>query len=249
MDINAHSLAEVFFQTLLAFGAVVIYARLLGKQQVGQLTIFEYVNGITLGSIAGVLATDIGFERSIFHFSGLTIFATLTFLMGFISLKSRPLRKLISGEPVVVIHNGKILENNMKKMRYNMDELSMQLREQNCFNITDVEFAILETDGNLSVLPKSQKRPLTPADLNIPTEYEGLASELVVDGQIIFQNLKQNNLDGKWLLQELQKQGVTNVGEVAYASLDTAGQLYVDFKKDNLQDPRDITDFPKSPGN
>lgn len=121
---------EVFLQTLLAFTAILIYARILGKQQIGQLTIFDYVNGITFGSIAAVLATDIGPKQTWLHFMGLTLFAFFTLIAGYISRLNRPARKLIAGEATVVVHNGKILEDNMKKMHYNLDELSMQLRQK-----------------------------------------------------------------------------------------------------------------------
>ncbi|GAW93143.1 DUF421 domain-containing protein [Calderihabitans maritimus] len=235
---------EVFLQTVLAFFAILFYARILGKQQIGQLTFFEYINGITFGGMAAVLATDIGPQRTWMHFMGLTVFAVLTFLMGYVSLQSRAARKLIAGEPTIVIHNGKVLEDNMKKMRYNVDELLMQLREKDVFNIADVEFAILEPDGNLSVLPKSHKQPLKPADLGLSTQYEGIPSEIIVDGEIIHQNLRQNNLDEKWLLAELQKQGITSLKEVALAILDTQGKLHIDKKKDDLQYTTDITDQP-----
>ncbi|MBC7342631.1 MAG: DUF421 domain-containing protein [Clostridia bacterium] len=235
---------EVLIQTVLAFGAIMIYTRILGKQQIGQLTFFEYINGITFGSIAAVLATDIDPERTALHFLGLTIFAALTFGMGYLAMVSRPARKLFSGEPTIVVHNGKILEDNMRKMRYNIDELLMQLRDKQIFNLEDIEYAVLEPNGNLSVLPKSQKRPVTPNDLGIPTGYEGIASELVVDGKIIYQNLEQNHLDQNWLLGELQKHGVTDIRQVALATLSTDGTVYVDFKKDNLASPTDISDAP-----
>jgi uncharacterized membrane protein YcaP (DUF421 family) len=238
---------EVIFQTLLAFAAILIYTRILGKQQVGQLTFFEYINGITFGSIAAALATDIDPDRTWLHFLGLTLFAALTWGAGYVALVSRPARKLISGEPTVVIHNGKILERNMRKMRYNIDELAMQLRQKNVFDIADVEYAILEPNGNLSVLLKSQKRPLTPADLQVPTEYEGVPTELIVDGEILFENLKQINLDEKWLEQQLKAQGVEDISQVDYAVLRSNGSLYVNLKKDQLTTPVDITDAPQSP--
>lgn len=238
---------EVLLQTLLAFTAIMIYARLLGKQQIGQLTFFEYVNGITLGSIAAVMCSDVEPEHTGLHFFALTIFAALTYLMGFLSIRSRPVRKLVTGEATIVVHNGKILEDNMRKMNYNLDELSMQLREQNIFKIEDVEYAILEPDGHLSVLPKSQKRPLTPADLNIATRYEGLSSELVVDGEIVFQNLQQNNLTVDWLRDQISSRGVTDLKQIAYAAINTDGSLYLDVKKDDLQNPVDITDLPEPP--
>lgn len=238
---------EVFLQTILAFAAIFIYTRILGKQQIGQLTFFEYINGITFGSIAAVLATDINPKSTGLHFLGLTLFAFLTWAAGYIALVSRPARKLISGEPTVVVHNGKILEGNMKKMRYNLDELAMQLRQKNVFDIADVEYAILEPDGDLSVLLKSQKRPLTPADLRLPTQYEGIPTELVMDGEVLFQNLKQNNLDEKWLIQQLQSQGVQDLSQVDYAVLRSDGSLYVNLKQDNLVNPVDITDAPENP--
>lgn len=237
---------EVTLQTVLAFTAILVYTRILGKQQIGQLTFFEYITGITFGSIAGVLATDIGPQKTWLHFIGLTIFATLTYLLGWISLMSRPARKIIGGEPTVLVHNGMILEENMRKMRYNLDELQMQLREKNIFNIGDVEYALLEPNGNLAVLPKSQKRPLTPADLGIPTTYEGLQTELVMDGEVIHQNLQQMGLDEQWLQQELLKRGITDLNEVVYAALDSNGSLYLDVKKDQIGTISDITDMPGS---
>lgn len=238
---------EVFLQTLLAFAAILFYTRILGKEQVGQLTYFEYVTGITFGSIAAVLATDIGTQRSVLHFSGLTFFAALTFVVEYISLKSRLARKVLSGEPTILVHNGKILEDNFRKMRYNIDELNMQLRGKGIFNLQDVEYAILEPNGMLSVLPKSQKRNVTPEDLKIPTSYEGLQTELVVDGEIIFQNLRQLNLDENWLFKKLADYGVRDINDVSFAALDTKGQLYVDLKKDDLTTPVDISDNPEPP--
>lgn len=238
---------EVTLQTLLAFGAIFIYTRILGKQQIGQLTFFEYITGITFGSIAGVLATDVGPLKTVLHFVSLTVFAGLTLLMGYLTLESRPARKLISGEPTVVVHNGKILEENLKKMRYNTDELLMQLREKDIFQLGDVEYAILEPNGSLSVLPKSQKRPLTPQDLGMPTSYEGVGTELVMDGRILFENLRQVNLDEKWLLDQLRQRGVSDLRQVVLAVLDSGGNLLLDVREDNLTSPLDITDDPKFP--
>ncbi|MGI6551895.1 MAG: DUF421 domain-containing protein [Bacillota bacterium] len=240
-------LIEVFLQTILAFAAIFLYARILGKQQVGQLTVFEYINGITFGSIAAALAVEIGPQETWYHFLGLTVFFLLTYFLGHVALVSRPARKLIAGEPTIVIHNGKILEDKMKKMQYNVDELTMQLREKGYFDLSQVEFAILETNGALSVLPKSQYRPLTPRDLGLKTRYEGMMSEIIVDGQVIYQNLVQNNLDEKWLMEELMKQGIQDLDQVSYAGLGSDGNLYVDKVQDQLGDrPTDISDLPKA---
>lgn len=240
-EITLTLLFEVIVQTLFAFFGILIFARLLNKQQVAQLTFYDYINGITFGSIAASLATDIQ-QRTWQHLLALGIFAFLTFLMSYISVNSRPARKILEGEPTVLIHNGKILEQNMSRLRYNHDNLMTQLREKDCFNVSDVEFAVIEPNGSLSVLLKSQKLPITPEDLGLPTNYKGISSELIVDGKIIYQNLQQNNLDNLWLNEELKKQGIFSVNEVSFASLDVAGNLYVDRKMDMLQNKVDMTD-------
>lgn len=243
------AVAEVIIQTILSFFAILIYTRILGKQQIGELTFFEYINGITFGSIAAVLATDIEPRRTMFHLIGISLFALLTFFAGYASLKSRPLRKVIAGEPTVVIHNGKILEDNMKKMEYNMDELLTQLRQKDVFDIGDVEFALLEPTGGLSVQLKSEAKPATRGDMGMPSGYEGISVELVMDGEVIHQNLRQLGLDENWLLDQLKNHGVTSLEQVPLAVLASDGDLYVDLVRDNLGTAIDITDNPKPPPN
>jgi len=231
----------VLIRTVAAFGTLFIVARLLGKQQLSQLTFYEYITGITMGDIGASIAIDS--DRSpLYYMFALVAFAILTFGMGVITEKSRPLRKLIEGEPVVLVHNGKILEHNMAKSGYNMENLMMQLRERDAFDINEVEFAIAETDGYLTVLKKSQHRPVTPADLGIDTKYEGVPSELIVDGQVIHQNLKQNHLDEAWLIAQLNSLGYNSPKEITYASLDSEGNLYVDDRRDRLDPMTDISD-------
>lgn len=237
-------IVEVFIQTLLAFFALFFYSRLLGKQQLSQLTFFEYATGITFGSIAGTLATDIGPQRTLMHFLALTLFTLLTYTMQFIVLKNRPARKVIEGEPTVIIQNGKILEDKLAGLKYNMDELRMLLREKGFFKVADIEYAIAEPNGEISVLSKSQKRPVTPEDLQIPTDYEGVEVELIQDGEIIFQNLTQNNLDLDWLKNQLQQRGITDLNQVVFAGLDTQGNFYLDTRQDAGSQPVDATDKP-----
>jgi uncharacterized membrane protein YcaP (DUF421 family) len=236
---------EILLRGLGAFVLVLVITRLVGKTQVGQLTVSDFINAIVIGSIAAAMVTDVK-ESAGYYIFGLALFGLLTIGVEYLALKSRPARKLIEGEPTIVVHNGKILEENMKKLTYHVDDLMMQLRAKNVFNISDVEYAIAEPNGELSVLLKSQKRPLTPQDLQIPTKYEGITSELVVDGVVIQQNLKQNNLTEEWLYRELEKQGIKSVREVVYAGLDTEGRLYVDKRQDDLGHVTDITD--KLPG-
>jgi uncharacterized membrane protein YcaP (DUF421 family) len=232
---------ETLYRTTVAFLGILVYARILGKQQMSQMTFYDYVTGITFGSIAAAITVEPNDKLWLLIWA-LTIFAILDYLSGVITEKSRPLRKIIEGEPTILIHNGKIMEHNMGKVRYNMENLMMQLREKDVFDISDVEFAIAETDGILTVLKKSQKRPVTPQDLGIPTSYEGLPSELIVDGEIIYQNLKQNNLDEEWLISQLKAKGFNSPNDITYAGLDVQGNLYVDERRDKLKHITDISD-------
>lgn len=232
---------EALLKTTIAFFGILVYTRILGKQQMSQLTFYDYVTGITFGSIAASIAIDPGGKTWLYLWV-LTIFTFLNYIMGVVTERSRPLRKIIEGEPVILIHNGKIMEHNMSMTRYNMENLLMQLREKDVFNIKDVEFALAETDGKLTVLKKSEKRPATPADLGLSPPYEGLPAEIIVDGEVIYQNLKQNKLDEQWLMSQLQARGFNSPRGITYASLDADNNLYIDEHQDKLKEIKDISD-------
>ncbi len=234
---------EMMIRAVLAFGAVLVIARVLERERRGELTFYEYLAGITIGFLAGgiVIQTSISPWPLLL---ALLVFSILTYLVRVISLKSRMARKLLSGEPTLVIQNGKIMEQRMNRLHYNVDDLLMQLRSQGVFNISDVEFAVIEPNGKLSILLKSQKMPTTREDFQLESQYQGLSSELIVEGKIVYQNLDQNNLDEAWLIHELQKQGIRTPGEVYLASLDAQGNLYVDKKDDEVLHDTKIQDDP-----
>jgi len=235
---------EVIVQTFLAFFAILFITRLLGRQQVSQLTFHEYINGITFGSIAGALATDVE-QRTWQHFVGLIIFGALTFLISYITMKSRTISKVLEGEPVVIIQEGKILEKNLKIIRYNMDELNELLREAGCFSPDDVEYGLLEANGKLSIIKKADKRTVTVGDLGLVTSPETIPTELIIGGQIIYDNLRKMKIDGKTLMNNLKKYGVNKVDEVMYATLDSNGNWYVDKFEDNLSEKLDMSEDNK----
>lgn len=229
------------FRSIMAFFTLLILARVLGKKQVGQLTFFEYVLGITVGSIAASMSTNLA-NRALPEYAGLITWIVLVLIVELIALKNRKLAKITDGEPTILIQNGKIMEDRLGASFYRFDDLMRDLRSNNVFNISDVEFAILETDGSLSVLKKSQAQPITPRDLNIPTNYKGMSIELIHEGQIITQNLNQIKEDKKWLLSELEKRGVT-LDQVVFGSIDTNGLLYLDLYKDKDIDIVDPSDY------
>jgi len=219
---------EAIWRTLVVFVILAILTRLIGRKLLSQITFFEFVTGISIGTITG--AYIVNEIRGNLVLISPVVLAILTVILSYSTLKSLKIRKIVEGEPVIVIQNGKILEKNMLKLRYNLDQLEIQLRDKGIFDLSEVEFAILEPTGRLSVLKKTPFLPVTPKDLNLSTTYKGLATEIIKDGDILEQNLKQNNLDFAWLYNHLRRMKVNDVSKVMLALLNTDGSLYVDLK-------------------
>ncbi|WP_066632981.1 YetF domain-containing protein [Desulfolucanica intricata] len=231
---------QVITYSLIVFVLLIVLTRLIGKKLLAQMTFFDFVIGITIGTIGGAFVTT---EVKGFYVLISPVVLTLAVILtGYVSLKSTPARKLLEGEPLVLIQNGKVYEKNMKKIRYNLDDLMMLLREKNVFNLSEVEFAILEPHGKLSVLKKSQHLPVTPKDLKLSTNYKGVSSEIIRDGQIVEQNLRQNNLSHEWLYNELSSRNITKIEDVFLATLSTDGKLYVDLREDNPSYIQEVED-------
>lgn len=219
----------VFVRTLILFTLVVVTMRVMGKRQIGELQPFELAVAILISELAAVPMQNTGIPLV----NGIIPILTLLIaqmILSFISLKSVKARGIICGKPSILIANGKIQEDQLRKEMFTLNDLLEQLRINNIPNIADVEFAILETNGQLSVIPKSQKRTVTAEDLNLSTNYEGLPLSLIIDGSVNYQNLQIANLDLPWLLNEIKKFGADKPEDVLFASLDTQGNLYCQTK-------------------
>lgn len=225
-------------RSIIAFTSLFVAARILGKQTVSRMTIFDLIAVVTLGSVTANLAFAMEIETR-YIFIVFTIFVFLIYLSAFISLKSKKARKLVAGDPTVVIENGKILEHNMKKMRYTLDYLNQQLRQKDIFSIDQVQYALVENNGLLSVKKKEQHLNVTRKDLNIYKSEIKLPVELIMDGKILEENLQENNLTLEWLQAELLKRQL-NAESVVYALLTSSQTLYVDTHNDQLQSPLDV---------
>lgn len=212
-----------------------IITKVLGKKQISELSFFEYVAGITIGSIAGEVVT--GVERSMLHGAiALVVFGLVTFLVNFISIKSKKFSDFAEGKSTVVIKDGKILENNLKKEKYTIDELSALLRQKDIFRVADVEFAVLEPRGNLSILLKRENRPLTPKDLQMKMPNEKEPQTVIMDGNIVDESLRCAGKGRGWLYTELEKLDVT-LDNVFLGQVDSYGELTVDLYDDKIQVP------------
>lgn len=221
----------VIIRSIISFFVLLLLIRLIGKQQVSQLTFFDYVLGITIGSIASTLSVQVN-ENMTATLAGMGVWTALAILLAHLGMHNIWVRKVVEGEATVVIENGKILEEHLRKIRIPIDELISELRVQGVFNISDVEFALFEPGGKLSIQKKSPKQPVTSEDLNLTTRYDGLPTNLIMDGVILIDALKSLKLSKAWLQHYLNKQDIKGFSEVSLAQLDTKGNLFVDLKGD-----------------
>ncbi|GAA0077460.1 DUF421 domain-containing protein [Clostridium sp. CTA-5] len=232
----------VLVRSIIGFFSLLIFAKILGKQQISQLSFFDYVLGITIGSIAASLTTDLS-SRAWPHFIGLLVWALLGYSMEYITLKWRYASKYIDGEPTIIIMNGKIMENALRKMKYKVSDIMGLLRNKDVFDLSQVDFAIIEPNGQLSVLKKPQYEPLTAKDMNITKAPSGISTELIYDGILMHQNLKQLNKTEKWLMDQLKMYQIKDISEVFLATLTPSGSLYIDKYDDHMVKIIDIGDY------
>ncbi|RKN85705.1 DUF421 domain-containing protein [Paenibacillus ginsengarvi] len=208
--------------------------RFLGKKQISHITLFNYITGITFGSIAASTAVDTQIPAKNGLIS-LVLWTVLTFCVGKLSLKYPKARIMLDGEPTIIIKNGKILEKAMASMHLNMDDVSMLLREKNVFSISEVDYAILEPHGELSVLKKAEHENVTKKDMQVPLPPNlYMPTEIIVDGAVVTRNLNELNLSMEWLETELRKTGnaLSQLDRIFYAELQRDGSLHVDKRND-----------------
>lgn len=219
----------IFVRTLLLYLLVLIVMRAMGKRQIGELQPVELVVTIIIADLVTVPMQDKGLAL----INGIIPVFTLLIAqitISFFSLKSQKFRELICGKPNLLMDAGRISYDELKKNLYSLDDLIEQLRGKGYFNVDDVEYAILETDGSLSVMPKPGKKPVTPEDLNLTAKNQGLSRDLILDGVIQDEILRQLNLNEEWLRQTLRSFGISDPKQVLIATLDPGGRFLYQLK-------------------
>ena len=228
---------DTFIRTIVGFAVLLTLTRLLGKKQLSQLTVFTYITGIALGSMVSemVLQKEV---RIIDGVSAMILWSLLVFIIEWVSLKSAAARVLMDGEPTIVIKKGLILENSLRKQRLNIDDLTMQLRLNQVFSILDVEYAILEPNGAITVMKKSGKSPVTIEDMQLQTKPAGMPAEIIADGKVVEKNLAELGYSREQLQSELLRQGISDIKNVLYAELQPERSLYVQQRASVNMDKR-----------
>ncbi len=206
-----------------------ILTKMMGYRQMSQMSMFDYINGITIGSIAAEMATSLD-KNPIHAIAAMVVYALFVILLSFVSTKSIRLRRFIVGRPFILLNNGSIYEKNLRKAKIDINEFLTQCRVSGYFDVSKLQSAILEPDGRISFLPLSAERPLTPSDVKLSPEKETMTANVVIDGHIMQKNLRHTGKDEVWLNRQLKAQGVSNVRDVLLACVDMQNRLTVFLK-------------------
>ena len=216
---------KVLLTSLLSVGALFAVAMIMGHKQMSQLDFFDYISGITIGSIAAELATEL--EEPLKPLIAIAVYGAAAVLLSKITSLFPKTRKYINGTPTILMNNGKLYRENLKKAKLDLSEFMVMCRQQGYFNLSDIQTAVFEFNGKLSILPVSKKRPANPEDLNLSPAPEFIHTEVIMDGRILNENLKRMGLDDKWLQKQLNAQGYKKTEEVFLALCDENNQLTV----------------------
>lgn len=226
---------EIVLRSLGAFAILLIASKITVKKTIGNYSFFEAVSTLIIGIILAFGSFHVGIPIG-YSIIALIVWISLVAIIGYISLKSISFRNFIYGKGTPVIKDGKVLEDNLKKQRYSTDDLLTNLRSKNVFKVADVEFAILETNGDINVLLKKENQPVTPSDMQIPIAPTKEPQTVIMDGKVMDEPLATIGLNRSWLEGELDKQGVA-IENVFLAQVDSYGELTIDLFDDKLKIP------------
>ena len=211
---------------------ILILTKYLGKKHISQLSIFDYINGFVVGGIVAIVAVhqDVNYWHGLM---ALFVWFIIPYIIDLLGLKVKAIREFIHGKSKVIIKDGKIMEENLKKELFSADDLLIHLRDRNIFHVADVEFALLEPTGKISVLPKAEKRPLTAEDIDLNVAPKKEPQTVIMDGKMLLESLATLNLNPRWLETELAKLNIS-IENVFLGQVDSDGQLTVDLYDDQI---------------
>ncbi|MGN1179741.1 MAG: DUF421 domain-containing protein [Suilimivivens sp.] len=234
-------MAEVLYIISLSLGSIVaifILTKLMGYRQLSQMSMFDYINGITIGSIAAEMATSLE-SNFVQPLTAMVVYALAALFLSWFTSKSVKARRVIEGAPLILLNNGELYRDNLKKAKIDVTEFLVQCRVNGYFDISKLETAILEGNGKISFLPKASDRPLTPSDMELSPSEDCMVANVILDGKIMEDNLKHTGNDEKWLHGQIKAQGAKQVEDVLLATCDASNKVTV-YLKDNQKEARDV---------
>lgn len=224
------TMGSVFIRSIVTIVVLFLLAKVMGKKQISQLNLFDYIVGITIGSVAADISLDLN-KSFLDGVICMLVFGLTGALVSYVTLKSIKLRRFFTGTPSIIIENGKIIEEGLKKVKFDINDLMEELRGAGYFNIDEVAYAVMETNGKISFLPKDEEKPVTKKDMDLKIIPSSLVANIIIDGKIMMNNLKAMNKDEKWLSHELKVLGYKDLDEILLATLDSNDKIMV-YKKD-----------------
>ena len=223
---NWMELFDVTLRAILSLITLDLITKMIGNTQVSQLSPFDYVIGISIGNFAAEMTINL--ESDYLHgILAVVIFGVVAYLVSILTMKSIHLRRYFMGTPTLLIQDGKLLEQNMKKVKYDVNDLLEQCRTNGYFDLSEIKYALMEANGTLSILPFETERPLKVKDMKIKPKKEGLCANVIIDGKVMPNNLKNCNKDETWLKKELKIKGYTDLQQILLATVDVNEKLQV----------------------
>lgn len=225
---------KVCFTSLGSLIVLFISTKLIGNKQISELTMFDYINSITIGSIGAEMATNV----DIFHLSltAIAVYTLVILLVSYVTQKSVKIRRILTGTSIILMENGKLYPKNFSKSKLDINEFLTQCRINGYFNLDEIDTAILEQNGKISILPNVSARPVNTKDLNLAVPQEKISVNVILDGSVMEDNLRRSGNDIEWLKHELEKQNITSISDVFLAVCDTENnKLTVYVKAQNEQ--------------
>ena len=235
-NINYSELLNVVFRALISLIVLFLITKLIGKKQVSQLSLFDYVIGISIGNFAAEMTINLESEE-LYGIIAVVIFGLIAYLVSLISMKSMKLRRFFMGTPTIIIEHGEFLYDSFYKVRYDINDVLEQCRIKGYYDIKDIEYAIVEANGELSILSKNESCPATKKDVNAKIVRSGLTANVIIDGKIMYRNLKEIKKDVTWLDRELKIRG-KDVKDILLGTVDINNNLnlYEKIKKSKVLD-------------
>lgn len=238
MDFKAMEVLDVIVRSLLSLITLFLVTKMLGKKQVSQLSLFDYVIGISIGNFAAEMSVNL--ETNYINSTvAVIIFGLVAYFVSILTMKSIHLRRYFMGVPTILIEHGKLVIEGLRKVKFDINDLLEECRSNGYFDISEIEYAIMETSGSVSILPKGEYKPVVMKDLNLKASKQGLCANVIIDGKIMKNNLKNINKDEKWLEKELKVKGYQNLSNILLATVDINEKLLVYEKNENLN-PTDV---------
>lgn len=218
MNINYNELFNVVIRGLLSLITLFLVTKLIGKKQVSQLSLFDYVIGISIGNFAAEMTINLESEE-LYGIIAVLLFGGIAYLVSVGTMKSIKLRRFFMGSPTILIEHGKILQNNFYKVKYDINDMLEQCRVNGYFDISEIDYAIVEANGELSILAKSEYLPVNRNDMKLKVSKNGLCANVIIDGKVMYNNLKKIKKDEKWLNKELKLKG-KDISDIVLATVD-----------------------------